>query len=302
MPHAANLIAARDIQKLSRLQVLARDVVEGFCSGLHRSPHKGFSVEFKEHRAYVRGDEIRRIDWKLYGKTDRLFIREFEEETNLRCTLLVDSSGSMAYKGSRNLQGLTKHDYAIRLAACMAYMMLQQQDSAGLVTFDTKVRQHVPPRSRPKHLQAITEALDKSKPRGETELGGVFHKMAAKLHRRGLIVIFSDLFGDVDQLLKALAHFRHANHEIIIFQIWDPDELDFPFRNWMQFTSLESETHRHMVDPAQIRRTYLANLEQFREQLTSGCHRHRISLVPMRTDEPYSDALAAYLALRRRAR
>jgi uncharacterized protein (DUF58 family) len=299
MPNVSDLITGGDIQKLSRLQVLARDVVEGFCSGLHRSPHKGFSVEFKEHRSYVRGDEIRRIDWKLYAKTDKLFIREFEEETNLRCTLLVDASGSMSYRGSRSQ--LSKHDYAVRLAACVAHMMLQQQDSAGMVTFDTKMRQYVPPRSRPKHLKAIVDGLDKSKPRGETELGPVFHKLASKLHRRGLVVIFSDLFGDVEHLLKALAHFRHANHEIIIFQIWDPDELDFPFRQWMQFTSLENEAHRHMVDPAQIRRTYLTNLEQFIEQLTSGCHRHRISLVQMRTDEPYADALAAYLALRRRA-
>lgn len=299
MPQVSDLINAGDIRKLSRLQVLARDVVEGFCSGLHRSPHKGFSVEFKEHRSYVRGDEIRRIDWKLYGKTDRLFIREFEEETNLRCTLLVDASGSMAYQGARSQ--LSKHAYAVRLAACMGYMMLQQQDSVGLVTFDTRMRQFVPPRSRPKHLQAIVESLDKSKPGGETELGAVFHKLASRLHRRGLIVIFSDLFGDVEHLLKALAHFRHARHEIIIFQLWDPDELDFPFRQWMQFTSLEDQGHRHMVDPAQIRRTYLANLDAFREQLSSGCHRHRISLVPMRTDEPYADALAAYLAMRRRA-
>ena len=300
MRKVSDLISGGDIQKLSRLQVLARDVVEGFCSGLHRSPHKGFSVEFKEHRSYVRGDEIRRIDWKLYAKTDRLFIREYEEETNLRCSLLVDASGSMAYTGSRSK--MSKHDYAVRLAACMAYMMLQQQDSAGMMTFDTKIRQHVPPRSRPKHLQAIVGGLDKSKPRGETELGDVFHKLASQIPRRGLVVIFSDLFGNIEQLMTALAHFRHARHEIIIFQIWDPDELDFPFRQWMQFTSLEDEEHRHMVDPAQIRRTYLANLEQFREQLTAGCHRHRISLVPMRTDEPYADALAAYLALRRRAR
>ncbi len=294
-----DLLAPKDLSRVAKLQLLARQVVEGFCSGKHRSPHKGFSVEFKGHRSYVRGDEIRRIDWKLYAKTDRLFIREFEEETNLRCTLLVDASGSMAYQGGRSK--LSKHQYAVRLAACMAYMMLQQQDSAGLVTFDTKMRHFVPPRSRPKHLKAIVDSLDLSKPGGETELGSVFHKLASKLHRRGLIVIFSDLFGDVEHLLRALAHFRHAKHEIIIFQIWDPDELDFPFRQWMQFTSLEDEGHRHMVDPAQIRRTYMSNLDAFREQLTSGCHRHKISLVQMRTDEPYADALAAYLAMRRRA-
>ncbi len=299
MPHVSDLLHAKDIEKLSRLQVLAQRVVEGFCSGLHRSPHKGFSVEFKEHRAYVRGDETRNIDWKLYGKTDRLYIREYEEETNLRCTLLVDCSGSMAYSGSRS-DGMTKHDYAIRLAACLAYLLLQQQDSVGLVTFDTHMRQYVPPRSRPKHLQAIVNELATSSPTSETELGGVFHQLVSKIHRRGVVVIISDLFGDVDQLLKALAHFRHAKHEILIFQIWDPDELDFPFRHWTQFASLESASHRKLVDPAQIRRTYLENLDRFREQLVSGCRRHRINLVPMKTDEPYADALATYLALRRR--
>ena len=299
MPHVSDLLLADDIKRVARLQVLARRVVEGFCSGLHRSPHKGFSVEFKEHRAYVRGDEIRNVDWKLYGKTDRLYIREYEEETSLRCTLLVDCSGSMAYSGARS-DGMTKHAYAIRLAACLAYLLLQQQDSVGLVTFDTQMRQYVPPRSRPKHLQAIVHELEASRPANETELGGVFHQLVSKLHRRGLVVIISDLFGEVDQLLKALAHFRHAKHEILIFQIWDPDELDFPFRQWTRFASLESPSHRNLVDPAQIRRTYLEKLNRFREQLTSGCHRHRINLVPMQTDEPYADALATYLALRRR--
>lgn len=300
MPNVSDLIAVGDIKKLSRLQFLARHVVEGFCSGLHRSPHKGFSVEFKEHRSYVRGDEVRRIDWKLYAKTDRLYIREFEEETNLRCTLLVDSSGSMAYSGSRS-GGMTKHDYAVRLAACLGYLMLQQQDSVGLVTFDTKLTHYVPPRGRPKHLQAIVDVLDQVSPGRETELAGVFHKLVSKIHRRGLVVIISDLFGDIEELLRSLAHFRHAKHEVVIFQIWDPDELDFPFRQWTQFASLESQSHRHLVDPGHIRRTYLENLRVFRERLTMGCRRHRIDLVPMSTETPYADALAAYLALRRRA-
>ena len=218
MAHISDVLTAKDIGKFVNLQVLAKQVVEGFCSGLHRSPHKGFSVEFKEHRQYVPGDEIRDIDWKLYGKTDRLFIREYEEETNLRCTILLDSSGSMAYSGSRS-NGLTKHMYAVRTAACLAHLLLQQQDSVGLVTFDTKVRKYIPPRARPKHLQAIINQLDKTKPREETELGSVFHELVATIQRRGMLVIISDLFGDVERLLKALAHFRHAKHEIIIFQI-----------------------------------------------------------------------------------
>ncbi len=301
MPHVSEVLTSNDIGKFVNLQVLARQVVEGFCSGLHRSPHKGFSVEFKEHRQYVAGDDIRDIDWKLFGKTDRLFIREYEEETNLRSTILVDCSGSMAYSGSRS-DGLTKHDYAVRTAACLTYLLLQQQDSVGLVTFDTKVRSYIPPRARPKHLQAIINELDKAKPRRETELGDVFHEMVSKIQRRGLVIIISDLFGDVDRLMKALAHFRHAKHEMIIFQVWDPDELDFPFRQWTQFASLESADRQHLVDPSQIRKAYLEKLAAFRDQLTSGCNRHRINLVPMSTNQPYSEALAAYLSIRRKSR
>jgi uncharacterized protein (DUF58 family) len=301
MAHVSDVLSAGDIARFSNLQVLARSVVEGFCSGLHRSPHKGFSVEFKEHRSYVPGDDIRTIDWKLFGKTDRLYIREYEEETNLRCTILLDSSGSMKYSGSRS-NGSTKHDYAVRTAACLAYLMLQQQDSVGLVTFDKKVRRYIPPRARPNHLQVIINELQAQKPEFETELGDVFHEMVAKMHRRGLVIIISDLFGDVDRLMKSLAQFRHANHEIMIFQIWDPDELDFPFRQWTQFASLESAANRHLVDPAQIRRAYLEKLAQYRDQLTKGCNRHRISLVPMTTDQPHADSLAAYLALRRKGR
>lgn len=301
MPHVSDVLTGHDIGKFSNLQLMAKQVVEGFCSGLHRSPHKGFSVEFKEHRSYVHGDDIRSIDWKLFGKTDRLFIREYEEETNLRCTILLDSSGSMKYGGSRS-QGVTKHEYAVRTAACLAYLMLHQQDSVGLVTFDKKVRRYIPPRARPNHLQAIVDELTRQQPQYETELGSVFHEMVSKLHRRGMLMIISDLFGDVDQLMKSLAHFRHANHEIIIFQIWDPDELDFPFRQWTQFASLEKNDHRHLVDPAQLRKAYLDRLDQFRTQLAKGCNRHRINLIPLTTDQPYADALAAYVAMRRKSK
>ncbi len=206
----------------------------------------------------------------------------------------------MGYRGSRSQ--LNKHNFAVRTAACLSYLMLQQQDSVGLVNFDTQVRSYVPPRSRPNHLQKIINELDAATPGNETELGDVFHEMVTKIQRRGMLVIISDLFGDVDRLLKALAHFRHANHEIIIFQIWDPDELDFPFRQWTQFSSLEKANNHHLVDPAQIRRAYLEKLQQFQDALSDGCSRHRIHLVPMTTDQPYADALAAYLGLRRKSR
>ncbi len=295
MAHVTDFLQPSDLKSISNLQVLARGVVEGFCSGLHRSPHKGFSVEFKQHRQYVPGDEIRHIDWRVFGRSDRYYIREYEEETNLRATIILDLSGSMNY--GRN--GTTKYQYATRLAACLSYLMVGQQDSVGLVTFDTKVRRYIPPRSRVSHLRVLIDELEKGKPGGETEIGKVFHDLVPKLHRRGLLVIISDLFGNVSELLKALAHFRSAHHEILILQIWDRDELDFPFKGWTQFDSLEVAGAKHLLDPALLRSAYLSNLATFRDELTKGCRRHRIDLVPFTTDEPYANALAAYLTKRR---
>lgn len=294
MPGIAQLLTPSDVRKIANLQVLARTVVEGFCSGLHRSPHKGFSVEFRQHRQYVPGDEIRRLDWKVFGRSDRFYIREFEEETNLRATLLLDCSGSMNFTSG----DITKHAYATRLAACFSYLMLQQADGVGLVTFDKAVREYIPARSRASHLSILIDAMQKAKVGGETELGKVFHDLVPKLHRRGLLIILSDCFGDVNELMSSLAHFRHARHEIIVFQIWDRAELDFPFKRWTKFESMEIAGRHELVDPAQLRSAYLDNLAKYREELKRGCHRHRIDLVPVVTDQPYAEALATYLALR----
>ncbi len=291
-----NLITPEDVRRLSNLQVLARQVVEGFCSGLHRSPHKGFSVEFREHRAYAPGDDIRHLDWKVFGKTDRYYIREYEEETNLRATLLVDVSGSMAYGSG----AVTKADYAIRLAACLAYLMLAQDDGVGLVLFDREVRVHIPPRTRPSHLRVLTEALERTAPGGETELGRVFKDLAPRLHRRGLLIILSDTFGDLSELLLSLALFRHARHEVIVFQIWDPDERDFPFKRWTRFECLERAGRRLFVDPATLRTAYMRRVERFQQELRRGCSQYHVDLVSLTTDRPYAEALAEYLAARRR--
>jgi uncharacterized protein (DUF58 family) len=296
MSNAADFLQPSDLQKIANLQIFARQVVEGFCSGLHRSLHKGFSVEFKQHRPYVPGDEIRHIDWRVFGRSDRFYIREYEEETNLRATLILDRSGSMSYAGP---SGVSKFEYATRLAACLAQLMVQQQDSVGLVTFDTQIRRFIPPRSRVSHLKVLMDELQKGEVGGETELGQVFHDLVPKLHRRGLLVIVSDCFGDVPAFLKAMAHFRQAWHEILVFQIWDRDELEFPLRGWTQFECLERSGVKHLLDPASVRATYLANLAKFREELTRGCRRHRIDLAPFVTDRPYAEALAAYLNRRR---
>ncbi|MEW6302863.1 MAG: DUF58 domain-containing protein [Verrucomicrobiota bacterium] len=295
MAHVADLLSPAELQKISNLQVVARLVVEGFFSGLHKSPHKGFSVEFAQHRQYVQGDEIRRLDWKVFGKTDRFYVREFEEETNLRSTILLDLSGSMAYGGEGKV---TKHQYSVRLAASLAYLMMQQRDSVGLVTFDSKLRRYIPPHSGVGHLRVLLDELQGVEPGGETELGPVFQTLVPRIHRRGLLIIISDCFGDVKDLISALAHFRFARHEILLFQIMDRDELDFPFRQWTRFESLEVEGVHRMIDPAQFRAAYLENLQKFQKELTAGCHRHHIDLVLMPTDKPYAEALAQYLTRR----
>ena len=301
MATVADYLTPKELAKLANHQVLARRVVEGFCSGLHRSPHKGFSVEFKQHRQYVQGDEIRHIDWKVYGKSDRFYIREYEEETNLRCNILLDASGSMAYSGTRS-EGRSKLHFASRLAACLTYMILRQTDSVGMITFDTKARNVLPPRGQAAHAQNIINLLDDTKPGGETDLGAVFHELVPKLKRRGLVIIISDCFRDIDSVMKGLAHFRHAKHDVVIFQLWDPDELDFPFKQWTRFDCLEISDKKHTVDPNHLRNAYLENLEKYREDFVKGSHRNSIDLVPMTTDQSYADALAYYLALRRRGR
>lgn len=294
-----DLITPKDLSRVAKLQLLARQVVEGFCSGRHRSPHKGFSVEFKEHRPYVPGDELSKIDWKAYAKSDRLYIREFEEETNLRCTLLVDRSGSMRYTGDRS-KGLTKYDYAQQLAASLAYLMLSQQDAVGAITFDDQPREIIPPRSRASHLRAIMTALAADVTKRETDLGGVFHKIAPKLGRRGLVVIVSDAMGDVASIGRALAQFRSSNHEVLFFQILDPDEVDFPFSGRIQFRDLENATNEHTVDAVSLKEAYLLRLQQHDAELRDVCRKNRVDIIRITTDRPFADVLHEYMSLRRR--
>lgn len=295
-----DLLAPKDLSRVAKLQLLARQVVEGFCSGKHRSPHKGFSVEFKEHRQYVRGDEIRNIDWKVFGKSDRLYIREHEEETNLRCTLIFDRSGSMRYQGRRS--ELSKYDYAQQLAASLAYLMLGQQDAVGLTTFDDQPRDRLPVRGRPSHLRALMTALAADASRRETDLGGVFSKIAPTLGRRGLLIIISDAMGDIEAIARSLAQFRSSRHEVLFLQVLDPDELDFPFSGRIQFRDLENVSNEQTVDARSLRDAYLDRLRQHQSDLRDACRRNRVDLVPLTTDRPLADALHEYLATRRRIR
>ncbi len=296
---SSTILSAEDRDRVSRLQIYARGVVDGLSIGQHRSPHKGFSAEFKEHRPYVQGDETRLIDWKLYGKTDRLFIRQYEEETNLRCTLLVDQSGSMAYRGSA-ANAISKHEYAIRLAASLAYLLIQQRDAVGLGLIDDQLQTYIPPRANPSHLQRLLEAMTHSKCTRETKLSHVLQGVAPRIRGRGVVILISDCFDDLESLTRALSFYRLDHSEVVVFQVWDRDELEFPFRQRIEFRNLESHAQSKIVDPGAIRRVYLERVEKFRTDFAKRCARHRIDLVQCVTDQLHADILASYIASRGR--
>jgi uncharacterized protein (DUF58 family) len=285
-----------ELAKYGGLTLVARRVVEGFLSGIHRSPFKGFSVEFAEHRQYYPGDEIRRIDWRAYGKTDRYFVKEYEEETNLKAFLVVDSSGSMNYRGK---QKLSKFEYAQQVAASLAYLMLSQLDAVGLITHDTQVRQMVRPKTSSKHLLTLLRALEATKPGGETGLASVWHQIAAQhLKRRGLVVLLTDGFDQSPLLGRALQHLRHRHHDIMLFHILAPEELDFPFTRPTKFRNLEVGGHEIKTDPRRLREEYLKNFEAYRTDLRRRAQDLNIDYLLLRTDEPVDRALGAYLARR----
>ena len=282
------------LAKYGRLALVARGLVEGFLTGVHKSPYKGFSVEFAEHRQYYPGDEIRHIDWRAYGKTDRYYIKEYEEETNLRAYLLVDASGSMAYQG----KNASKFQFAQYVGASLAYLMLHQRDAVGLVTHDTRLREMIPPKANAKHLLRLINTLERTQPGGETSLAPLWHDLAGRIKRRGLVVILSDCFDQIQPLLRALRHFRHKRHEVLLFQILAPEELEFPFSRMTQFRNLERNGHRILVDPGQLRKEYRKNFDAFCTQLREQSRQMRIDYQMLRTDEPIDRALGAYLAKR----
>ncbi len=297
MAALSDILQAEDITSLQHLQLFARTVVEGFTTGHHASPHKGFSVEFRQHRPYVQGDEIRRLDWKVFGRSDRFYIREYDEETNLRATIVLDASGSMNYRGQKGVQ---KFDYARKLAASLAYLLMSQQDAVGLVTFDSKLRENIPCRTKITHLHLLLEAMMKTKPGKDTSLAPVIESLAQRLKRRGLVILISDFFDDAAAILKAIGILRKKGHEVIALQLWDRDELDFPFGNWARFENLENDDDFLLLDPATIRQRYLEVQKQFATDIKEGFRKHQIDYLSLPTDESHSMALRNYLALRMR--
>lgn len=279
---------------ISNLYLRARWVVEGMMSGLHRSRAKGFSVEFEEHREYSPGDEIRRIDWKALGKFDRYFIKEYEDETNLRAYLLLDASASMDYASD----GITKFDYACTLTASLAYLILKQQDAAGLVTFSSRVESFIPPRAKRDYLTQILHALENRGPGGETRVGAILEDIAGQVKRRGLIVLISDLLDEPADILKGLRHFRFKGNDVIVFHVVDPAELDLPFDGNILFEDLEAASLQVITDPRAIRSAYQQVVQDFIKEMRKQCHDNAIDYQLISTATPLDRALASYLSWR----
>jgi uncharacterized protein (DUF58 family) len=282
------------LASLQGLDLQARLVVEGYVSGLHKSPFHGFSVEFAEHREYVPGDDIRHVDWKVWSKTDKLYLKQYEEETNLLAYLLLDTSESMAYASGDNV---TKLQYAQIIAASLSYLILQQQDSVGLVVYDDAVRRYLKPAGQTSQLKEILRLLDVTPAREKSDLGLVFNDLAERFKKRGVVVVLSDLFDDVSRIITGLKHFRHRRHEVIVFHVLDPAELDFPFRDTTLFKGLEGMPEI-LTDPHALKRAYQAELGLFLEELEKGCRMVDIDYVPLRTDQSLDVALSSYLASR----
>jgi uncharacterized protein (DUF58 family) len=302
-PTYMRLLPGKTLATLGRMELIARGVVEGFVSGRHRSPHKGFSVEFAEHRQYVPGDDLRNLDWRVLARKDRYYIKQYVEETNLRATLLLDASGSMAYCGDAAAltegHRTSKFEYAQYLAACLTYLMIGQSDAVGLMTFDTKARTYFPARSRASQVRLILEELERTQPGGETGLADIFHDLAERIPRRGLVIILSDLFDDTAQLIKALHHFRYRRHEVLLFHIMAEEELRFPFDRFSHFKDLEHPGRELAIDPKTIRASYLDRVRTFLREIEAGCGRMQITYVPMNTKVPFDRALSEYLSRRR---
>jgi len=283
------------LARLEGLHLRARLIVEGYVSGVHRSPFHGFSIEFAEHREYAPGDDLRYLDWKVFGRTDKYYLKQFEEETNLICHLLLDTSESMCYQS--DAAPMSKLEYARCAAAALAYLILNQQDSVGLVTFDEEIRSLVRAGGNPSHIKQLLHVMEQSPGERKTATGPVFHELAERLKKRGLVIVLSDLFDDVDAMIAGLKHFRHRRHEVIVFHVLDPAESEFPFQQTTLFKGLE-QMPNVVVEPRALRKAYLEEFGNFVRRLKRGCRMHRIDYVPLRTDQSLEVALSSYLASR----
>ncbi|NOZ61712.1 MAG: DUF58 domain-containing protein [Calditrichaeota bacterium] len=283
------------VSRLKNMQLRARLIVEGFISGLHRSPYHGFSVEFSDYRPYMPGDEIRHIDWKAYGKTDRFYIKQFEEETNVKAYILLDISASMSYSSEK----ISKLEYASYLAAALSYLMIEQRDAVGLIAFDEKIQNYLSPRSVRSYLTQILSVLETVKPTEKTNIALTLHTMAERIHRRGLIILLSDLLDEPAQVLSGLKHFRHRGHEVIVFQILDPREIDFDFKKNALFRDVETGD-KMSTQPWHIRAEYQRLMSDFVQNYRRECRNNLIDFVALNTAMDFDRALLEYMIKRKR--
>ena len=282
------------LAKISRLDLQARLVVEGFISGMHQSPFHGFSVEFASHREYSPGDDTRHIDWKVQARTDRYYIKQYEEETNLKATFLLDASESMQY-GREG--GLTKYQYAASTVAALAFLLLRQQDAAGIALFDDKLRSYIPAARSNAQIKRIIHEMATHKPREKTSLEAICHSVAESIPRRGLVCLVSDLFTDLDGVIRGLQHFRHHGHEVVVLHVMDADELEFPFQANTRFEGLE-EMGDILTQPRALRESYLASVEEFCREVKRTCVSNHMDYRLISTAEHLDAALLTFLAAR----
>lgn len=283
------------LAKLQGLKLRARHIVEGFVAGLHRSPYHGFSIEFAEHREYSPGDDLRHVDWKVFGRTDKVYLKQYEDETNLVCHLVVDISQSMLFKSEQ--AALSKLEYAQATAAAIGWLVLHQQDSVSLATFDSQIRSLLRASSSPTHLQQIVQVLEQTGSAEKTSTGPIFHELSERVVKRGVVVVLSDLFDDVASMLAGLKHLRHRRHDVVLFHVLDPTEITFPFDQPTLFEGLE-EFEDLRADPRSVRRAYIEEFEQYCAAVRKGCRDLQIDYQLLTTDVDFSVALSSYLAHR----
>jgi uncharacterized protein (DUF58 family) len=285
------------LARLRNLKLVARSVVEGFISGLHSSPYKGFSSEFAEHREYVSGDNLRHLDWRVVARTNRYYVKQYEEETNLTAHILLDVSGSMGYSSGE----ISKFDYGCYLAAVLAYLLTRQRDSVGLVLFDDRVRLRMPARSTPRHLNEMLKQLENCRPGAPTRVAGVFHDLAETFKRRCLLIVVSDLYDDPEEVLRALHHFRHKKHEVILYHVLDKTELELNLKEACTLVDLEDQS-RLQVEPNVVRDEYVGEITEFLNTYRRACNHNQVDYVTTDTEVPYDLMLGAYLNKRMRLR
>jgi len=294
-PNAKKLLDPKAISKAESLGISARFVVEGYMAGEHKSPYRGFAIEFSQHREYAQGDDIRHLDQKVLARTERNYIKQYEQETNFVANILVDTSESMSYKSGE----VSKLDYAKQIAACFAYLIIQQRDAVALGVFDQGIHEYIPRSDNRRTLFNIMNRLAAIEPQRETDTAAVLHSMANQLRRKGIVIVISDFFDDEDKVLEGIQHLRYGGHEVIVFQVLDPYEREFPFGGLVEFQGMEN-LPRIKTRPSEIRKTYLREFEAFQTKLRKGCEKNQCHFTAIDTSQPLHEVLTAYLAFRAR--